>query len=217
MADLPVPPGPDDKAPIPPEHLTPRGLSKAARPFGLTFKQLDFCAYYLECGSAEKAAVQAGYSKKTAQVKAGRMLRHPAVAAFLRDQFEKRWEAFRLSNLEIEGRLGMLARADPRKLFNEDGSWKKPQELDEATAYALRQFETELQFESDGAPPTVVRKVKLADPLPALRTLAQMGKMLESGAQTQVNIFLNMDAKLDAARKRALAAAQRDDDVVSEQ
>lgn len=214
-----APDAPDPNAPIPIEQLTPHGVSKAARPFGLTYKQLDFACYFLELGDARKAGLAAGYAKSTVDQKAARMLAHPKVAAFIKDQLEKRWESFKLSKLEIGGRLGMLARADPRKLFNEDGSYRKVHELDEATAYALRQFETELSFDADGAPPNVVRKVKMADPLPALRTLAQMEQMIGSEAQQQVNIFINMDARLDAARKRALAAQQKDDAerVVSDQ
>ena len=54
-----------------------------------------------------------------------------------------------------------------------------PHDLEPDAAYALMGIETELTFGDDGAPPTAVRKYKLSNPLPALRTLAEVHGMLD--------------------------------------
>jgi phage terminase small subunit len=191
----------------------PKALLRAGRPFGLTFKELEFCSEYLKCGKASTAALAAGYSEKYAN-NAHRLLRKPTVAAFLKEQVSKRFDEERMENGEILARLARLARLDPRKIFNEDGSHKLPHEMDEATAACVRAFETELSFTEDGAPPVATRKVKLADPLPALRTLAQVNQLLTQDTK-QINVFIDLDARMDAARKRL--SNQRDEKVVSEQ
>ena len=75
-----------------------------------------------------------------------------------------------------------------------------------------------MRFDADGAPPTMTRKVKLADPVPALRLLAQINQLISPDSH-QLNIFVNLDSRLDAAnQRRAAAEAQIEKDkIVSEQ
>jgi hypothetical protein len=184
--------------------------AKAARPFGLSERELDFAFAYIRCGNTTEAALDAGYAKTTAEKKGYLILRRPHVMAFLRQQLEEKWDAEAIGSKEIIARLAWLARGDKRKLFNPDGSYKPVTELDEATAFCIRGWEDELKFAADGAPPEMTRKVKFADPHPPLRTLAQIHQLLAPDV-AQLNVFINMDKRLDAAHKRNAKRQQAED------
>lgn len=176
---------------------------------------MDFCDHFLDCGNAERAAKLAGYADKTAKKKAAYILRKPHVAAFLKAQVEKRWEEERMGNSEILGRLARIARFDPRKLVNDDGSFKPLHELDAATANALREFKTELILGKEGGDLGIaVRNYKFPDPIAALRTLAQINQLLQPET-AHVQIFMDLDSRMDAARRRQREANEKK--VVSEQ
>lgn len=200
----------------------PKVLAKAGRPFGLTFKEIEFCAAYVTHGKAEKAALEAGYSEKYAK-NAYRLLRKENVAAFIKQRILERFDEERMENGEILARLARIARFDPRKLCNEDGTYKALHELDEVTAYGLRGMETELIIgderedkDGKGAVALATRKYKYGDPVVALKVLAQVGQLLNANNQ-QINVFIDLDARLDQARRRKALAAQQDPKVVSEQ
>ena len=195
------------------------------RPYGLTKKQMDFCSAYMRLGKVAPAMIEAGYSKRSADKNGAALMRQPAVAAMLRHLVDKRFEEEAMSENEIIARTARIARFDPRQLANEDGTFKSLDQLDEATAAGIRGFETDLIIgnqaenqEGEGAVAIATRKYKFADPLPALRTLAQMKGMLSEGAQV-MNVFVDMDSRLDAARRRKDAdqAKRIDSKVVSEQ
>lgn len=98
-------------------------------------------AYLANGNNATQAAIQAGYSAKTAHVAGGRLLKHVEVSTLL----EQRRTAV-LSKLELttESVLRSLAQAvhfDPRKLYDEQGNLKPIPELDDDTAMALSGFE----------------------------------------------------------------------------
>ena len=189
-------------------------LRKAAKPFGLTHNELDFCDHFLRCGNVTQAAILAGYAESTADKKGWAIVRKERVAKFLKDQIERRWNDERMEVPEILARLARLARFDARKLVNEDGTYKSLADLDESTAAGLRAFETDLILKEGGDIGLATRKYKFADTHAALRTLAQTAQLL-SPEIGQVNVFINMGNRMDAARKRRLA--RRDEKVVSEQ
>jgi phage terminase small subunit len=186
----------------------------------LTPKERAMVAHYVQIGNAVKAAIAAGYAPKSAEKNASTILKRPHVAAFLAQQVQAKFEEEAMGQAEIRARLARIARFDPRKLANEDGTFKSLNELDAETAEGLRGFETELIFRetADGndAIPLATRKYKFADKLQALRTLAQIEQML-TPEQAHVNIFIDMDARMDQARKRHQEKLEREEKVVSDQ
>jgi len=178
-------------------------------------RQRRFVEEYLRTGNALRSAIAAGYSAKTTTTQ---IMQAPEVAATLRRRLEAAFEAERMSVPEIIARLSRIGRVDPRQFFNEDGSYKAIHELDPEVAACIRGWEDELKFDADGAPPTMTRKIKIADPVPALRILAQIQQLLSPEAAT-VNIFLDLDSRLDAARRRVASERLKADEakVVSEQ
>jgi hypothetical protein len=107
-----------------------------------------------------------------------------------------------MSTGEITARLARLGRVDPAEFFNEDGSYKKIRDMSPAARFCIRGWEDELRFDADGAPPTMTRKVKIADPHPPLRTLAQIEGLIKNETAT-LNAFFGLADRLDAARKRS--------------
>lgn len=193
-------------------------------------RELKFAMAYLRTSNATDAAIEAGYKpgsevdgknparkKSNARIRGMVLLRIPRVSAFIRREMERIYEAERMTVGEILARLARVARTDPAGIFNDDGSYKKITEMDPEVRACIRGFEDELKFDEDGAPPTMTRKVKMADPVPALRILAQVSNLLSPEA-AQVNIFLDLDARLDAAAKRLAKSKEVEiSKVVSEQ
>jgi phage terminase small subunit len=177
---------------------------------GLTPQQLQFAIAYLNCGNATEAARRIGISDKRAGVRGWQILHRPNVAAFVEKNLLEKWERARMQVPEILGRLAWIARGDPRRFFKPDGSYKPIHELSEEDAACIRGWEDELHFDADGAPPTMTRKIKFADPVPALRTLAQVAQLLAPEHHT-TNVFIGMDARLDAATRRVEQARNRGD------
>ena len=168
-----------------------------------------FCQLYVLYNNASRAAREAGYSVNT---KTDHIFSRKGVVERIQELRAAQFRRLEMTELEVLGRLGALARFDARQFFKDDGSHVLPHELPPEAAIAVRGLETELKFDEDGSPPTAVRKYKFADPLPALRLIAQIkGMVAPDGAN--VNIFTNLDDRMDAARKRI----REQDKVVSEQ
>jgi len=143
-----------------------------------------FCRLYVQYmgmgvdAAGRRAAIEAGYSaKRTGLV--GDLTAQPAVQQRIRALLEEGFARDQMTPQEIVARLARLARRDPRALFTEDGDHVLPQDLAPDIAFAIVGLDTELKFDADGAPPTAVRKYRLVNPLPALRTLAEVHGMLD--------------------------------------
>ena len=113
----------------------PQGLRKAE--VRLTAKQRRFAAEYLVDLCGAKAAVRAGYSAKTADRIASRLLRNPGVAAILTEHTAQVGQQLNLTVERLERELARVAYVDPRKLRGEGGRVLDLHELDEDTARAV--------------------------------------------------------------------------------
>jgi phage terminase small subunit len=134
----------------------------------LTIKQQVFVSEYLIDGNSARAAIAAGYSKRSAGALASQLLANPKVAAAIYAKHMKRAAKFDISAERVLEGLGNLAFFDIRKLYKEDGTLKAVTELDDVTAQAICGIEIEEVFERFGggqAKPNgnILKKVKLAD------------------------------------------------------
>ncbi|ALV06690.1 terminase small subunit [Roseateles depolymerans] len=138
----------------------------------LTHLQRLFVDEYLIDLNASKAALRAGYSAKTAGRIGSYLLEKPKVAAAIEEAMKERANRTNITADRILQELARVAFFDIRKLYNEDGSMKKPTELDDETAAALAAVETIEGLEKEaGATTTWTRKIKAVDKVSAL-TLA---------------------------------------------
>lgn len=160
-------------------------------------------------GNGTRAYQAAGYAT-TSDISAAqgpiRLLREPAVKARVDFLVKQYWAKLDISQEEIIARAAAIVRFDPSKLYDEGGNWLPLHEVDEQTRMALAGIETDLFIptatEENPAPVSIAtKKVKAADKNAALRTLAQIKRMV--GPEVSVTVNTSMADRLAAARKRA--------------
>lgn len=133
-----------------------------------------FIAAYVKDPNGRQAAIAAGYSAKTADVQASRLLRNVkvrmAVDAAIAELARKTGVSAERTMRE-EGRIGY---SDARKLFDKDGSLIPIHELDDETAASIASVEVFEEFEGRGEDRKLVgftKKIKLWDKNTALTNL----------------------------------------------
>ena len=91
----------------------------------MTPKQIRFVAEFLSNGlNATKAAISAGYSKKTAASIGEENLRKPEFFAAIRATTKEILQRLEVTADLVVLEIAKMAFFDPRKLFNSDGSLK---------------------------------------------------------------------------------------------
>lgn len=169
-----------------------------------TARMEAFARYYAELGHGHgtACAIKAGYSAKSAADMAWRLVNNPYVSARIEELRDAYWQRMQMTPDEVSARLARQSRgADIRKLYDADGNLIEPQKLDEEAAHAVAEY----SVDTDPDTGAVKRKVKLRDPTPALRTLAEMAGLIGPKANVQVNVDVHADlaSLLDQARLRA--------------
>lgn len=107
----------------------------------LSAKQQAFVEEYLVDLNATQAAIRAGYSPKTANEQAARLLAKASVSQAVAEAKARRTERTEITQDRVLQELYRLAFVDVRKFFNADGTPKKIHELDDDAAAALNGFE----------------------------------------------------------------------------
>lgn len=162
----------------------------------MTPKQTLFVASYLANGlNATKAAISAGYAKKSATVEGARLLVNAKVAAEISKKTAKRFDRLELTGDMVIAELRKMAFLDPRKLFAADGSLVPIHELDDDTAASIAGLEVNELFEGDGDQKHaygLLKKIKIADKGVNLERLGRYFKLFtdkveHSGAVTLKN------------------------------
>ena len=132
------------------------GLSAAAT----AQRKGEFVAAYLANGrNAHQAALSAGYSARSACSQGARLLSNANVRAQIDEANTK---AAAIAGLSVERTLREIARlayADPRALFQPDGSLRPVHELDDDTAATVASIEVD-EIRQAGSVVGVTRKIK---------------------------------------------------------
>lgn len=103
----------------------------------LTAKQQRFVAEYLVDLNATQAAIRAGYAAKRADAMGYENLRKPEIAAAVSEAMQARESRTQITQDRVLQELARIAFFDIRKLYNEDGTLKKPTDLDDDAAAVL--------------------------------------------------------------------------------
>lgn len=175
-------------------------------------KHERFVHYYVRHLSKARAAIEAGFSAKTARQIGHAISMRPEVAERIRELQAEQWKTLQMENDEILGRLAATARQDIRRLYNDDGSFKPIHELTFEEASMIIGLEQEVATvkgrrkkadASEPEPLTITRKLKFRDPVPALRILAQHRKLIGTEADEALNNLAAAFAdRMAAARER---------------
>lgn len=145
----------------------------------LTAKQERFVQEYLIDLNATQAAIRAGYSEKGAEVRGSELLRNRKVAEAVQAAMSAREQRTHITQDRVLQELARIAFFDIRRLYNADGSIKKPSELDDEAAAVLAgvdvvEMQGGAEVSEDGAVrhvPMFTKKAKVFDKTSAL-TLA---------------------------------------------
>ncbi|KVC26914.1 terminase small subunit [Burkholderia pseudomultivorans] len=165
----------------------------------LTAKQQRFVDEYLVDLNASAAARRAGYSEKTARVIADENLTKPAIQAAVAAAMKVRSERTHITQDRVLRELSRIAFFDIRKLYNADGTLKRPDQLDDEAAAGLAGVDVVEQMTysaaGDGelvATPTLTKKAKVFDKTAALtlamRHLGLLNDKLEISKRPRVRV-----------------------------
>ncbi|MBI4486144.1 MAG: terminase small subunit [Acidobacteria bacterium] len=167
----------------------------------LTPKQRRFIAEYLIDLNATQAAKRAGYSPKTAQEQASRLLSNVKVAAAIAANQARQDAALGLTADEAREQNAFIARFDPADLFDEHRQLLHVKDMPRAVRCALRSVEVVKRnlTSGDGTTDTTL-KVQFWDKLKAIEMeYRHFGLLVD---RFEVNVTDDRIARLIAARKR---------------
>lgn len=154
----------------------------------LTPKQEMFVKEYLVDLNATQAAIRAGYSEATAMEQGYQLLQKTSVQAKLQAALNARSRRTEITADRVLKEYARLGFFDPRKLFNDDGSPKGIQELDDDTAAAIAGLEVAEIYEGQGDKRQFVgylKKYKITDKKGALDSIAKhLGMFVERHEHT---------------------------------
>lgn len=126
----------------------------------LTEKQKKFCKEYIIDLNATQAAIRAGYSEKTARTIAAENLAKPNIQNYISGLQKELQKKTAVTQERVVQELAKIAFLNPKNLYNEDGSVKSIQDLDDETASAIAGIDTNTTTNKDGSE-YESRKIKL--------------------------------------------------------
>jgi phage terminase small subunit len=171
-------------------------------------RQARFVLAYLACPDATKAAIEAGYSPRTAK-EIGYSLVHKnsLVQAEIARRSRVAMEAREITLERTLSENAAIAFADPRRPFNADGTMVPVCDWPPEVAAAVASVETEERYETgdDGAQPVrvAIRKVRFWDKGAALEKLFRYQRLYAEPPQA-TNIFETNIGTLDAEQRDQL-------------
>ena len=159
----------------------------------LTRKRERFIAEYLIDLNGAQAAIRAGFSKVSAPQTAFNLLRVPEIKAAVDAAQAEKLKKINIDADWVLTRLARIADADIRKIF--DGrTLKRPEDMDDDTAYAISSIEVETERGPDGEL-KYVTKVKGWDKGKALVDIGRHLGMFKDKVEVEhgggINVTLN--------------------------
>ena len=172
-------------------------------------RRSTFAEVYLSNGgNATDAAIQAGYSRKTADQQGSRLLKDVKVLSILDKRRIEVCAKLEISTERILQERARLSFFDVRKLFDKDGHPVPIHELDDDSAAAIAGLEVVQQFEGSGDDRKFIgylKKYKLSDKGASLTALEKHLGMYEKD-NSQKNTILSID-QIDARLAQLLGKA----------
>jgi len=163
----------------------------------LTPKMLRFCREYIIDYNGTKAAIRSGYSQKTANEQAAQLLAKLSIQEEISRLKNEQYKRLQMSADEVLAELSLIARADARKAYNDDGTLKPINELPDEIGKAIASITVDEIFDGKGEDRELVgytRKVKIFDKVRALGYLGEHFGMFKGENAGGVAIFTRMGA-----------------------
>jgi len=160
-------------------------MSRAKR--ALTPKQTAFVQQYLIDKNGTQAAIRAGYSPKTANEQAARLLANINVDRVVTSKLERLREKHSITVDRVLAEYAKIAFLDPAAYFDDKGRLIPIHELPKDTAAALTGMDVKEMYK-DGVPEAVIKKIKFSDKKAALDSLAKHLGMFTEKTETKHDI-----------------------------
>lgn len=174
---------------------------------GLTDRQLTFIAEYCKDGNGTRAAIEAGYSRRTADMQASRLLKNVKVLTEVERRRNKRDEKFEVEASDILRQLIAIGGSDVRELFDADGNLRSIKDLPDHVAAAIASVEVVKRNITAGDKQVdTIYKVKLWPKVPALELLGRHKALFPKEPPTEVNVNVVVNT-MSTAELEARAAA----------
>lgn len=178
----------------------PAGKKKIASS-ELTENEQRFGDEYLIDFNGTKAAIRAGYSKKTAASQASRLLRKVKIQKYLSDKKEKISAKLDISQERTMQEIGRIAFSSLKCLFDENGDLKQIKDLTDDEAAILSSVEIEELFAGGlgGLKVSIgkTKKLKLWDKVKALEMLAKHYKLYTDAPVLNGDVFVGYGKEED--------------------
>ena len=139
----------------------------------LNEKQKKFCEEYILDFNGTQAAIRCGYSKKTANEQAARLLANVSIQNYLTDLKQITAEASQITKEQLIEELRKISFFDIRKIFTVDGGMKNIRDFDDDSAAAIAGIESFDEKVNDITIGTV-RKLKVLNKISAIERLSKM-------------------------------------------
>ncbi len=168
-----------------------------------------FCREYIKDLNGTRAAIAAGYAKKSAHVTASQLLSNPKVKELLAELTKKHADKLDLSTEKVLSELssmGFSNMLDYIKTTEEGGAYVDLSSLTQEQAAAIQEVTVDEYVEGKGKHARKVKrtKLKLVD---KIRSLELLGKHLKLFTErVEVGGIEGLADMIAAARKRAAAA-----------
>ncbi len=132
--------------------VMPKGHRSAKKsPMAMAVREAAFAEAYLANNlRGDLAAISAGYSKASAKRRAVTLLARPAVQKLIRDRQAELAKAHRLTTDSVMAELSKIVHADPRKLFDDNGSLLPIRQWPDDMAGAVASIEVDELFDGKG-------------------------------------------------------------------
>jgi phage terminase small subunit len=171
---------------------------------GLTGKERLFAAEYLKDKNGKQAAIRAGYSPKTAEQQASRLLRKVKVRQAIEKHFSKVEEEAIVKVSDVLLELKRIALTDIGQAFDENGNLKPLKDIPEDVRRAIAGIDVDELYEGHGQDREQVgetKKIRFWDKNRALENLGRYFKLFTD----RVEVVDGLAGRLAEARKRARA------------
>ena len=169
---------------------------------GLTDQVKLFCHLYVHPDydfNGKQAAIDAGYSPKTAEYQASRLLSKDKVAAYVDKLRKKRTDKIDYSADRVLDEIARCAMFNPKDMFDSEGNPIPINELPENTARAISGFEVNEYNQK------LFKKIK-TDKSKSLDLLARYHRLIDSDIKIDVTVI---EKKLGRAKTRSTAPQKK--------
>lgn len=144
----------------------------------LNDRQEIFCLEFIKDLNATQAAIRAGYSKKTAEQQASRLLTVVKIKTRIEELQSKRNERLKVDADYVLKRLVEIDEMDVLDILNDDGGLKPVKDWPTTWRRSLSGLEV-VEMMADGDPVGALKKIKWPD---KVKNLELLGKHISVGA-----------------------------------